>query len=210
MNHNQCKRIEVELTLPLLQKGNIITSFHNIQEYYITFDSNPPLELDVYEMAGVLLVLIKQHLNVLYFTIDINSILPCDSITQESEIILSEIEEGLQTNTTLHELNVDIQFELDPGYYYYLVYFADVVNSVINGVTRNKSIQTFSFACLSKGPYLAGWEALPEEHNPLKSKTIKHLLRDNHILQALKLNIDDHLMPSLDIVEVYSIISMSP
>ena len=45
-------------------------------------------------------------------------------------------------------------------------------------------------------------EAIPDEHNPLKSKTIKHLLRDIHIIQALKLNIDDHLMPLLDIVEV--------
>ena len=200
-NHNQCKRLEVEVTLPLYQKVDIITSFHNLQEYYITFSSFLLLELDIYQMAAVLSVLIKQHLNVLYFTIDINSILPCDYIIQENEIILSEIEEVLQTNTTLRELNIDIEFELQPGDYYTLVNFADIVNSVIKGVARNKSIQTFSFNCLSKKT-LFGLEAIPDEHNPLKSQTIKHLLRDNHILQALKLTIHDYLMPSLDTVEV--------
>ena len=78
MNQNQCKRLEVEITLPLYQKVDIITSFHNLQEYYITFASypDPLLELDVYQMAAVLSVLIKQHLNVLYFTIDISLMLP--------------------------------------------------------------------------------------------------------------------------------------
>ena len=200
-NHNQCKSIEVEVILPLYQKVDIIAYFDNIQEYFITLFSPLELELDVYEMAVVLLALIKQHLNILHFTIDISLMLPCDYIIQEREIILSEIEESLQSNATLYELKVDMQFE--PGCHYDLVDFVDIANSVIKGVTRNKSIQTFSFACLSKGPLLFETiPLLPDELNPLKSKTIKHLLRDNHTLQALKLNIDDHLMPSLDMVEV--------
>ena len=200
-NHNHCKRLEVEVTLPFYHKVDIITSFHNLQESFITLVSHEELELDVYQMAVVLLVLIKQHLSILHFTIDVSLILPCDYVIQESESerILSEIEEGLQTNVTLYELNVSMQFE--PGYYDDLVDFAYIANSVIKGVARNKSIKTFSFACLTQWP-LPGWEAIPDEHNPLKSNTIKHLLRDNHILRALKLNIDDHLMPSLDIVEV--------
>lgn len=77
---------------------------------------------------------------------------------------------------------------------------------MIKGVARNKSIQTFSFTCLSKET-LFGLETIPDEYNPLTSKTIKHLLRDNHILQALKLNINDYLIPSLDIVEVNTLLT---
>ena len=61
--HSQCKR-QVEITLPLYQKVDIITSFHNLQKSFISLVSHETLELDVYQVAIVLLVLIKQHLNI--------------------------------------------------------------------------------------------------------------------------------------------------
>ena len=66
-----------------------------------------------------------------------------------------------------------------------------IFNSLIKGVTRNKSIQTFSIS----------WRVISRKKN-LVLKTIEQLLKDNHTLKALKLDISDHLVPSLNLSEV--------
>ena len=110
---------------------------------------------------------------------------------EEISCLLSELEDTLQTNSMLQELDIDIgDTPTDIGY---------LVNSLIKGVTKNKTIQSFSFSWSD-----IIWnreENLDLPEHVILDKTIEHLLRDNNTLQALYLDISDRLIQSLNVVE---------
>ena len=101
---------------------------------------------------------------------------------------MSKLEECISTNTTLSELAITIidkesSLSIDVN---------DIINSVIEGVTKNKLIETFSLT----------WRVSSQQKNLFHVTNIEDLLKDNHTLQCLKLNVDDQLLSSLNIVEV--------
>ena len=206
MNNVKCKGLEIEvffgdddqkamkLFVTLFQ-----SSFsHNLQECYITLYSHRLLQ-NISDVTLVLLHLIKlQHLKILHLKITktlkityIKQLKPEEDYIQIDKRILSELEESLHINNTLKELVLDIANDIS-DISSFSSDIIDIVYSVIKGVTRNKSIQTFLLEC----------DDLKRTHNisskEVTDKLLKQLLRDNHTIQALKLNIPDVL--SLDIV----------
>ena len=196
MNNVKCKRLKIDVWFQNNdQKATKLfvnlfrSSFsYNLQECYITLDSCRPQ--DVSDVTLVLLHLLKlQHLKILHFTIIYEK--DIEVFSERDKRILSELEETLYINSTLQELVLNITILL-----IYTSSFSsdivDIVNSVIKGVTRNKSIQTFLLEC----------DNLEWTHNlsskEVSNKLVEHLLKDNHSIQALKLNIPYVL--SLDIV----------
>ena len=202
MNNCKCKRLEIlvlfrdndqkamKLFVNLFQ-----SSFsYNLQECYITLVSRRPQNIS--DVTLVLLHLIKlQHLKILHFKIKyrhlitVEDYIHLEDYIQIDKRILSELEESLYINNILQELVADIK-----NYFSDISSFssdiADTVNSVIKGVTRNKSIQTFLLECNERTHNISSKE--------VHDKLVKQLLRDNHTIQALKLNIPYVL--SLDIV----------
>ena len=199
MNNVKCKGLKIGVSfIDYDQKAMklFVTLFqssfsHNLQECYIRLRLRTLQNIS--DVTLVLLQLIKlQHLKILHFNATYREHLePEEDYIQIDKMILSELEESLYINNTLQELVLDITS-----------YVSDIsslssdiddkLNSLIKGVTRNKSIQTFLLKCNN-----------PEwtHHIPSKEvhgKLVKQLLRDNHTIQALKLNIPDVL--SLDIV----------
>ena len=196
MNNVNCKGLEIRVsfidkdqkTMKLFANLFQSSFSHNLQECYIKLDS-PTLQ-DVSNVTLVLLHLIKlQHLKILHFKIMYFG--KVIDYIQIDKRILSELEESLYINSTLQELVLDIRkyVSLVPSLSSDIV---DTVNSVIKGATRNKSIQTFSLECF----YLAWREDI--QSNEIYDKLVEQLLRDNHTIQALKLNSPYNL--SLDIV----------
>ena len=85
-------------------------------------------------------------------------------------------------NSTLLEMK--LQFKMNN-----IIASQKIVTNVINEVTKNKTITSFSLEVNATGP--------------LSDGTIEHLLKENHTLQTLKLNIPDRVLSSsLNIVEV--------
>ena len=90
----------------------------------------------------------------------------------------TELEKCIEMNSTLQEMEIE--------------YNGRVTSNIIRGVTRNKTITSLTIHV----PYFTSAPPLPDE-------VIEQLLKDNNTLQALSLKIpDNHLLPSLNIVEV--------
>ena len=201
MNNVKCKGIEIELwfednvqnAMKLLVNLFQSSFSHNLQECYITLYLETPVPQNISDVTLVLLHLIKlQHLKTLHFKKEYQGHLKHEKdYTQIDKIILSELEESLYINNTLQELVLNIT-NIDINTSSLSMDIADIVNSVIKGVTRNKSIQTFLLEC----------DDLEWTHNissnEVRDNLVEQLLRDNHTIQALEMNIPDVLL--LDIV----------
>ena len=204
-NNSQCVKLEMILTLQhsnvpitckyLMKLFNSLR-LHNLRECYIYIEA--PSQL-LHSIAIILSCLIKlQQLKVLSFSIRLHweYLIPEQYLIPELKI-LSELEENLYVNNTLCELELDISSEVNNHSSQYII-TGGIVNSVIKGVTKNKSIQAFSLNWdndFKPGQTMNDGEVL---------KTIELLLRNNHTLKALKLAIDDGFVLScaLDIVDV--------
>ena len=194
MNNVNCKRLEIEVwfidkdqkAIKLFVKLFQSSFSHNLQECYITLHSHTPQ--DTSDVTLVLLYLIKlQHLKILYFKTTYNGELkPGEDYIQIDKRILSELEESLYINSTLQELVLDIT-SLVRGIPNLSSDIDNTVYSVIKGVTRNKSIQTFSLKC----------DDLEWREDILSKEIYDKLVRDNHTIQSLKLNIPNVLSPDI-------------
>ena len=82
-------------------------------------------------------------------------------------------------NSTLLEMKLQCRYNDNP------IITQKTITSLINGVTRNKTITSFSLE-------------VDDTSSPLSCGTIEHLLKENHTLQALKLHIHvhNHVQPS--------------
>ena len=180
---NQYKILDVMLdgtTDDSVYKLLKLSFLYNIQEFYCTL---PEIPVDFCLVILQLLNLpLLKVLHLISYNIklkdeSINSILYSD--TDKS----SELETCIAMNSTL--LEIALQFVDNENY---TVGFK-TINSLINGVTGNKTITSFSL--------------IVNDILRLSDGTIEHLLKDNHTLQTLKLNINDHALPSsLNILEV--------
>ena len=179
---NQCKILQVMLyrtTDDSVYKLLKLSFLYNIQECYCTFYFIPVhLCLVILQLLNLPLIKVLHLLKVdMLFTDDItNSILHTDKY--------SELETCIAMNSTLLEMK--LQLECNDNF----TVTQKTITSLINGVTKNKTITSF----LLKVDYTS---------SPLSGGTIEHLLKENHTIQALKLNIPDQVLPSsLNIVEV--------
>ena len=184
INEKQCKRLDISLDNYHMTTVPVIKFYPYLQECYINFGwSTCKLGRSTCDAPFILLQLIQlQHLKILHFSIDFSNT-SSEHDRHTDEISVFKLEEQLCINTTLHELVVTISHSFNNA----------IVNGVIKGVTRNKSIKTFSLTHNVFGRD-------QDERN--SSVYIEHLLKDNNTLQALKLDIPDNYIPSLDIVEV--------
>ena len=196
-NNVQCIRLEIEeivnqMTGKLLIKLFQLSFAYNLQECYITLNST--LDSDLFDVTLVLLHLIKlQHLKILHFKSSYwGSLRPEEDYKQIDKMILSELEECLHINNTLQELVLVIVSDVW-NVLSFSTDIADIVNRTIKGVTRNKSIISFSFTWIDGSLH---------KKRDWNEQTFECSLRDNHTLQAVKLNIPNHLIPSMDLVEV--------
>ena len=196
---DQCSRLEIEVNLRDFDDINMksvtklfqLGFYENLEECYINLDVSSE---DLSDLTIVLLQLLKlQHLKILHFSIRVflyeypggdqsKKFLPID------RMIVSELEECINNNTTLSELAITILDEKSS----LSIEVNDIINSVIEGITRNKSIETFSLT----------WRTSSQQKNLFHVTNIEHLLKDNHTLQCLKLNVDDQFLSSLNIVDV--------
>ena len=158
---------------------SLLSFLHNIQECYCRL-YNIPVDLCLVILQLLNLPLIK----VLHLVTEVllskdestNSILHTDKY--------SELETCIAMNSTLLEMKLQVESKDNP------TVTQKTITSLINGVTGNKTITSFSL----KVKYTS---------SPLSDGTIEHLLKENHTLQTLKLNIPDDVLPSsLNIVEV--------
>ena len=176
---NKCKRLELlqwnctnESIYTMLQSSLL----HNIQECYYCQMYTTPFPLCLILINFIKLPQLKVlHLNILstsqtiYITtaytedfLHIEQCLEANYTLRETKFNLTGIEEGLKTKT---------------------------ITSIINGLTRNKTITSFELVTgIIK--------------SPLPDGTIEHLLMGNNTLQALTLDIPDILIPSLNITHV--------
>ena len=177
---NQCKILEVMLNITnddSAYKLLKLSFLHNIQEFYCTLYSCNlcPMILQVLNLPLIkVLQLVTKH-----FTItdeSTNSILHTNTY--------SELETCIAMNSTLLEMDLLFKYNDNPT-----VSLLKTITSLINGVTGNKTITSFSLEV--------------DDIPPLSDGIIEHLLKDNHTLQSLKLNINDRVLPlSLNILEV--------
>ena len=204
-NNIQCKRLEIHIVCKsnydynYIDLRSLMRSFHCLQECHIGMGTFHDVKLHPSDFTLLLLVVIElQHLKVFYINANI-TVLCEEPYIKMDEKIVCQVEEHLSVNTILQDLTITIvcSFLLDPPQSLETD-VANVVESILKGVTKNKSIKTFSFMFLSG------------HHNKLKSpflnKIIGQLLKDNHTLQALQLFIKpEYVSDSLDnIVKVYS------
>ena len=179
---NQCKILQVMLfqtTDDSVYRLLKLSLLHNIQECYCE------LHLIHVDLCLVILQLLNLPLiKVLHLSTksvqlkddSTNSILHTDKY--------SELETCIAMNFTLLEMKLQCRFNDKP------IVTQKTITSVINGVTKNKTITSFSLE-------------VDANSSPLSEGTIKHLLKENHTLQTLKLNIPYYVLPSsLNIVEV--------
>ena len=178
---NQCKILEVKLyftTDDSVYKLLKLSFLHNIQEFYCTLHSIPvDLCLVILQLLNLPLVKVLHLLTEKLKLKDesTNSILHTDKY--------SELETCIAMNSTLLEMKLQFQYNDNP------TAGLKTITCLINGVTGNKTITSFSLVVYD----------IP----PLSDGTIEHLLKDNHTLQSLKLNIPDYVLPSsLNILEV--------
>ena len=176
---NQCKILEVMLfktTEDSVYKCLKPSFLHNIQECYCTlYDITVDVCLVILQLLNLprikVLHLFTEHLQLKDEST--NSLLHTDKY--------SELETCTAMNSTLLEMNFCTSGD-------YPTISPKTITSLINGVTGNKTITSFSLK-LGNFPTLS-------------DGTIEHLLENNHTLQTLKLYISDHVLPLLNIVEV--------
>ena len=178
--HNQCKILQVYLDfVPMEQMIKLfqLSFFHNIQQCYITLSG---YQQDL--LYKLLLSLLQLHqLKILNFLSDLDED-EDEWLSDRSSSITgqySELKKCLEINCTLQELVI----EIGPDGYLSI----DMANDIVNGVANNKSITSFTLTST-------------EYSIKLSDETIQHLLKNNHILQAL--DIYNELSSSLNIVEV--------
>ena len=160
---NQCKILEVmlfEIIDDSVYKLLKLSFLHNIQECYCTLCNIPvDLCLVILQLLNLSLIkvlhLLKEHLKL------------TDDSTHSADKY-SELETCIAMNSTLLEMK--LRFKCSD---------TATITSLINGVTGNKTITSFSL------------EVHPKCFPP-SNGTIEHLLKDNQTLQTLKLNIHDH------------------
>ena len=178
-----CDQTSIEAVTKLLQ-----SSFsHYLQECFITFklDRKNLLYVDTTQLLLLQLLRLKE-LKLLCFTLDFNT-----EYIQINKMVLSELDDILSINVTLHESYVElVHSHLVSSL---LTDIADVVNSLVKGITADKSIQQKSHAL----SYLAQLE------KSIHDKRLEQLLHDdNYTLQAFKLNLTYHNLGSvLDILK---------
>ena len=177
--HNQCKILEVKFdrtTNDSVYKLLELSFLHNIQECYcILFDIPVDLCLVILHLLNLPLIKVL-HLLTEY--------LPYNDESTNSTEKYSELETCIAMNSTLLEIVLDRIPNYNP------TVSLKTISSLINGITRNKKITSFSLGIDST--YLLQSDG-----------TIENLLKDNHTLQTLKLNIPyDPRESSLNIVEV--------
>ena len=179
---NQCKILKVKLfftTDDSVYKLLKLSFLNNIQECYFKLNSIP-VDLSLVMLQLIKLPLIKV-LHLLTEELPLkdertNSILHTDKY--------SELETCTAMNSTLLEMKLECISNDN------LTVGLKTITSLISGVTGNKTITSFSLEVAYEFP-------------PLSDGTIEHLLKDNHTLKTLKLDIPDHALPSsLNIVEV--------
>ena len=178
---NQCKILEVNifsLTDDLVYKLLKLSFLHNILELYCTlYGSSIDLCLVILQLLDLPLIKVLHLLTQDLQSKDesTTSILHTDKY--------SELETCIAMNSTLLEMDLQLKYNDN------LTVISKTITSLINGVTGNKTITSFSL----------GINDIP----PLSDGTIEHLLKANHTLQTLKLNINDEVLPlSLNILEV--------
>ena len=172
---NQCKILEVILyrtTDDSVYKLLKLSFLYNIQECYCTL-YEIPVDLCLVILQLLNLPLIKV-LHLLTKKIKLkdestNPILHTDKY--------SELETCIAMNSTLLEMKLQLESNDNP------TVTQKTITSLINGVTRNKTITSFSLE-------------VDHTSSPLSGGTIEHLLKENHTIQALKLNIPDQVLPS--------------
>ena len=162
--HNQCKILQVYLDKVSLQQVIQLfqlSFFHNIQQCYISLVSYQQDFLYTF----LSLLQLHHHLKILHLHVYLEL---GEQLSSTTEQYSDSLMKYLEVNCTLQEL----------------VIIADVpVINIVNGVTNNKSIKSFTLA--------STW---------LSDKTIRRLLKNNRTLQAL--DIYNELSSSLNIVEV--------
>ena len=176
---NQCKILRVMLyvtTDDSVYKLLKPSFLHNIQECYCTLLYHIPVDLCLVILQLLNLPLIQVlHLLTQCFKLKDES---TNSILHTNKY--SELETCIAMNSTLLEMNLRCISNYNPTV---------SITSLMNGVTGNKTITSFSLEV--------------NDILPLSDGTIEHLLKDNHTLQTLKLNIPDHVLSSsLNIIEV--------
>ena len=143
----------------------------NLQECFLTLK-----QMSANDFSVVLLQLIKlKQIRILNYTIGLIST-ASDYCGKHVEI-LSE----LTTNITLTNLAIMIENDMSDK-----VNTAHIVNSVIEGVSKNRSILLFSIS----------WRISSQPKQPVLINAIESLLKDNQTLKALKLDIRDQFLPS--------------
>ena len=179
---NQCKILEVMMfrvaddSVYKLLKPSFL---HNIQECYCK----------LYEIPVDLCLVILQLLNLPIIKVLHLSTENLELKDDSTHSILhtdkySELETCIAMNSTLLEMKLQLKNNDNR------TVTQKTITSLINGVTRNKTITSFSLE-------------VDHTSSPLSGGTIEHLLKENHTIQALKLNITDQVLPSsLNIVEV--------
>ena len=181
-NNIQCKRLEMPMRLSfqdydqtqIHEKDLLLSSFyHSLIECSVGMGDIKSTQ-DVLDVSLTLLQLTKlQSLKVLHIkfnNMDFN--LKDHTLFPQIDTILSELEKSLQNNTKLQEIGVVVYVQntmLFPP--------IPIINRMINGLTRNKSIQKFSLE----------WNHCPEEHEyPDDVKSFECLLKGNHTLYGLQ------------------------
>uniref|UniRef100_A0A1X7V9L1 NACHT domain-containing protein n=1 Tax=Amphimedon queenslandica TaxID=400682 RepID=A0A1X7V9L1_AMPQE len=168
--HTQCHRLEVLQNLNRPNYKSIHRIFqssllYNIQECYYV------LHLGCYVPCLVLLQFLNlPQLKILHLKMSTLTIQLIDNTYYADKC--TELEKCIETNLTLQELKIE---------YTARIKIKSTISSVIRGVTRNKTITSFSLDV------------------PLPDGVIEQLLKENNLIQALSLVTSPN---SLNIVEV--------
>ena len=140
--------------------------FHHLEEVHLDLN-------DSQNFISLMVVLIKLcHLKVL----TLSSSLASDKCSDQNQ--LPKLEDCLQTNSTLQYMALTSRSP-------------PCITSVLNGITRNKTITSLSLSM----------DTNSSNEEKLASGLIERLLKDNHTLQALQLKITDKHLPTINIVE---------
>ena len=167
----QCKRLGLKLwhpTTELIHKFLQSSLFCNVQECYCELDNG-----QFVPCLALLHFFSIPQLKVLHLALYRRSL---TSTSYQDEHI--ELETTMAKNSTLLEVKISCSGRDNQ--------ITVTIDSVIKGISRNKSIESFIINISSYPP-------LPP---PLSNQSIEQLLKDNHTIQSLSMNIQDKLFPS--------------